>query len=97
MIHSSFPAAQFRQRALLLSQHRRFVCWVSIRLLLSTVHNHSTTFPHSQDGGGLGTIDSMSERLDIVLFGIDPTEKIVAVETADREATLFIRQSARRR
>ena len=34
----------------------------------------------------------MSERLDIVLFGIDPTEKIVAVETGDREATLFVRE-----
>ena len=34
----------------------------------------------------------MSERLDIVLFGIDPTEKIVAVETGEREATLFLRQ-----
>ena len=40
----------------------------------------------------MGTIDSMSERLDIVLFGIDPTEKIVAVETGDREATLFLRE-----
>ena len=34
----------------------------------------------------------MSERLDIVLFGIDPTEKIVAVETSDKDATLFFRQ-----
>ena len=43
-------------------------------------------------GIALGIITPMSERLDIVLFGIDPTEKIVAVETADREATLFIRK-----
>ncbi len=34
----------------------------------------------------------MSERLDIVLFGADPTEKIVAVETGDKEATLFVRE-----
>ena len=34
----------------------------------------------------------MSERLDVVLFGADPTEKIVAVETGDREATLFLRE-----
>ncbi len=34
----------------------------------------------------------MSERLDIVLFGFDPTEKIVAVETGDKEATLFVRE-----
>ena len=40
----------------------------------------------------MGTIVIMSERLDIVLFGIDPTEKIVAVETGEREATLFLRQ-----
>ena len=34
----------------------------------------------------------MSEgRLDEVLFGVDPTEKIVAVETSDKEATLFLR------
>lgn len=34
----------------------------------------------------------MSEtRLDQVLFGADPTEKIVAVETGDRDATLFVR------
>ena len=37
----------------------------------------------------------MSERLDIVLFGIDPTEKIVAVETSDKEATLFLRDGER--
>ena len=34
----------------------------------------------------------MSERLDIVLFGADPTEKIVAVETGEKEATLFVRE-----
>jgi len=35
----------------------------------------------------------MSEsRLDVVLFGADPTEKIVAVETVERETTLFLRQ-----
>lgn len=34
----------------------------------------------------------MSERLDIVLFGMDPMEKIVAVETGDREAMLFLRR-----
>jgi len=34
----------------------------------------------------------MSEgRLDEVLFGTDPTEKIVAVETSDKDATLFLR------
>ena len=34
----------------------------------------------------------MSEsRLDVVLFGADPTEKILSVETGDREATLFVR------
>ncbi len=31
------------------------------------------------------------ERLDKVLFGTDPTEKIVAVETSDKDATLFLR------
>ena len=31
------------------------------------------------------------ERLDEVLFGADPTEKIVAVETSDKDATLFLR------
>ena len=35
----------------------------------------------------------MSDRLDVVLFGEDPTEKIVAVETGEREATLFLRES----
>ncbi|MDQ2800992.1 MAG: DNA polymerase [Armatimonadota bacterium] len=30
--------------------------------------------------------------LDIVLFGSDPTEKIVAVETGERETTLFLRE-----
>ena len=34
----------------------------------------------------------MSERLDIVLFGADPTEKIVAVEAGEKEATLFVRE-----
>lgn len=35
----------------------------------------------------------MSETgFDDVLFGADPTEKIVAVETSDREATLFVRE-----
>ena len=38
-------------------------------------------------------MDSMSEsRLDAVLFGADPTEKIVAVETSDRDVTLFVRE-----
>ena len=31
-------------------------------------------------------------RFDEVLFGADPTEKVVAVETGDREATLFVRE-----
>ena len=30
--------------------------------------------------------------MDIVLFGADPTEKIVAVEAGDKEATLFVRE-----
>ena len=35
----------------------------------------------------------MSEtRFDDVLFGADPTEKIVALETGDRDTTLFIRE-----
>ena len=34
----------------------------------------------------------MSEGLDVVLFGSDPTEKIVAVETGERETTLFVRE-----
>ncbi len=32
------------------------------------------------------------ERLDEVLFGAEPTERIVAVETGDLEATLFVRE-----
>ena len=34
----------------------------------------------------------MSEGLDEALFGSDPTEKIVAVETGERETTLFVRE-----
>ncbi len=45
--------------------------------------------------GGMseGRLDeSLEGALDEVLFGADPTERIVAVETGDREATLFVRE-----
>ena len=32
------------------------------------------------------------ERLDEVLFGAERAEQIVAVETGDRKATLFVRE-----
>ncbi len=40
-------------------------------------------------------MDGMSEaRFDEVLFGADPTERVVAVETGERAATLFVREGS---